>query len=316
MRNLQNLPCVSADALNLLGGIPGTGLRRFGGPRDIRIRCQHVGNFTGGLFGLDGSATLLLGEDGGQHGLDGLDRVLGRHGIRDVLAAPLRLIGGRQDEVRDDLKTKRDGAGSGHGGVLAPRGVLGGSAQVPKGLGGGVELEDPVGVLAVLALLLYDVGHELADGLVGGLAAVGELGPLGVEEGAGHGGLEPLEVALGHDGLDGEDGAGVHEGGAGAAPLGEVEDDKETKVLEGVGGPAAGRRVGVAQVVDDALGDGGLAKERGVVLGLGQVFDEPAGPAHALGLARPGLGRGGGVGEELFEDADEGVGVVEGGCGG
>jgi hypothetical protein len=74
-----------------------------------------------------------------------------------------------------------------------------------------------VDVLSVLALLLNNVGHELRHRL--------ESSPVGVKEGAGHGGLQVLEV----DRLDDINGSSPDERLARDGPLGKVENDKERK---------------------------------------------------------------------------------------
>mmetsp|Transcript_6379 Transcript_6379/g.17392 ORF Transcript_6379/g.17392 Transcript_6379/m.17392 type:complete len:394 (+) Transcript_6379:318-1499(+) len=315
--DFQNWSCRGGGGLDLLCGVACGGLGLVGGAGDVSICQKHLADLAACLLGLEGLARwVAFLENGWDHGLDGTDGVLGRHGIWDVLGAALSVVHGREDEVRHDLEVEGDGGWSSKdlGVGLSARVLVGGGGcpgEIGVGLGGGVELEDTVGVLPIAALLLDDVGHELGHGLGGWVATVWERGPWGAEEGAGHGGLQSLEVTLSHDGLDDIDGTSVHESLAGDWPLREVEDDEEGEVLEAVGGPSGWWSGGGTDVLDDALWNLGLSDEGGVLLALGEVLDEAACPSHTLGLAGARLGGGWGVGEELLEDAEEGLRVFE-----
>mmetsp|Transcript_15014 Transcript_15014/g.42411 ORF Transcript_15014/g.42411 Transcript_15014/m.42411 type:complete len:609 (-) Transcript_15014:121-1947(-) len=317
VRDLEDGSGAGRGCLDLLSGVACRclGIRRRSG--DVGVGQEHLADLPAGLLGLDGLAWWVsLLQDGREHGLDGAHGVFGRHGIRHVLGAALGVVHGGKDQVGDDLEVEGDGGRGGeHLGVglssLAGVRLGSGLGEVGVGLGGGVELEHAVRVLAVLALLLDDVGHELRHGLGGRVSAIREGLPRCLEEGACHGGLQSLQVTFAHDRLDDINGTGINESLARDRPLGQVEDDEEGEVLEAVGGPAGWRGGGGTDVLDDALGDLGLSDQGGVVLALGKVLDEATCPSDALGLAGACLGGSWRVGQELLKDAEQGLGVLE-----
>mmetsp|Transcript_6612 Transcript_6612/g.12001 ORF Transcript_6612/g.12001 Transcript_6612/m.12001 type:complete len:580 (+) Transcript_6612:191-1930(+) len=318
VRNFENRSGRPGGSLDLFGGRSCAGLGFVGGSRDISVGQKHLTDFTAGLVALGRLAWWVSGlKNGRQHGFNGTDGVFGGHGIRNVLGSTLGVVHGGKDKVRDDLEvqcdSRRNGKNLGVGFDSFRVSLSGGLGKVGVGLGGGVELEDSVCVLSVFSLLLDNVGHEFRDRLGSSISAIGERRPRSIQKGTGHGRLESLKVTLGHDGLDDIDGSSTDESLARLRPLGEVEDDKEGKVLERVGRPA-GRRSGCGtNVFDDTLGDFGLSNQGGVFLALGQVLDQTAGPTNTFGLAAAGLGCGGRVCEELFQYAEKRVGVVQGG---
>jgi len=190
-------------------------------------------------------------------------------------------------------------------------GGSGSDGEVTVSLGCSIQLEHTVSVLSVLALLLNNVCHKLGYRLGGGVSVIREGGPIGTKEGASHGSLQALEVTFGHNGLDNINGSSVEESITRDGPLGKVEDDEEGEVLQAVGSPAGRRGRSGTDVLNDTLGNIGLANESGILFTLREVLDETASPTDTFGFAGSRLGNGWRVSKELLENAKERVGVVK-----
>mmetsp|Transcript_6717 Transcript_6717/g.11105 ORF Transcript_6717/g.11105 Transcript_6717/m.11105 type:complete len:282 (+) Transcript_6717:501-1346(+) len=240
--------------------------------------------------------------------------VFSRHGIRHVLGAALGIVHSGEDEVRHNLKVQGNRGRNGEdlGGFSVTLVSLGGgNSKVAVSLGGSVQLENTVGVLSILTLLLNNVGHELGGRLGSRVSAIWERSPVGIQEGTGHSGLQALEVAFGHDWLDNIDGTGLDKSLLGDRPLGKVEDNEKGEILKGVGSPTGRRSSGSTDVLNNALRDLGLSNHSGVILGFGKVLDQTTSPTYTLRLSGSRLWHSRGIGEEFLKNTEKGVWVFE-----